>query len=339
VSKDDGGSTPQVSRWVGVIGLFVAPTTIITSVCIYFGFVSTRKFLSYFGIDSNAIGFTSTDHVIKSISVLYAPILMLLIAWTALLWAGEYTRRLAKAGRHTMLIRRLGWTTIVIGALGLLRGIVGVLLPQLSVFRSSLLTPVALGLGMVLTLIGCWLLGTLRTETTPRAFAAAQRASMFVAAAVLLMALFWLTNIFATVYGENEAQSTAAKLWAKEEGVILDTTDRLNPPQNLLLETKLAVPSASGDESVTYRYECFRSLVVRGDQWVLVPAKWTPEYGYAVIVADDSSNRISVTRIKGIADTGAANWDASNRPGGWQCPEVAPASAYGAAPNSSSPHS
>ena len=87
-------------------------------------------------------------------------------------------------------------------------------------------------------------------------------------------------------------------------------------------------------EPVTYRYECFRSLVVRGGQWVLVPAKWTPELGYAVIVADDSANRISVTRVKGIARTGAANWDESNRVG-WQCPEVAPASAYGSAPNSS----
>jgi hypothetical protein len=340
--RDEGvASTPQVVHWLGIVGLFIAPPTIITSVCVYFGFVSTRVFLSYFGIDSNAIGFTTSDHVMKSISVLYAPILLLLIAWAALLWAAEYTRRLANAGRRIGLIRGLGWTAIIVGALGVLRGIVGVLLPQLALIRNSLLTPMALGLGTVLVFIGCWLLATSRTDLTPRSFPAAERASLFVAAAVMLMALFWLTNIFATAYGENEAQRTAAKLWSKEEGVVLDTTERLALPKNLIAETTLgstaapdAAPSSDASRPVTYRYECFRSLLVRGDQWVLVPAKWTPEYGYAVIVTDDSYNRISVTRLKGIARTGASNWEASNR-GGWQCPDVAPASAYGPAANSS----
>ena len=341
MADNGGGSTPQFHRWIGIVGLFIAPTTIITSVCVYFGLVSTRRFYSYFGIDSNAIGFTTGDHVMKSISVLFAPILVLLIGWAALLWAGEYVRRLAKAGQRTGLIRGLGWTAIVVGGLGVLRGVVGVLLPKFALIRSPLLTPLALGLGTLLVVIGCWLLATSRTESAPRPFAAAERASLFVAAAMMLMALFWLTNIFATLYGEHEAKSTAAKLWARETGVVVDTTDRLNLPANLIVETPLtsgagdASPQTDASEAVTYRYKCFRSLAVHDDQWVLVPAKWTPQYGYAVIVTDDSASRISVTRLQGIARTGAANWDASNRPGGWQCPEVAPRSAYGPAPNSS----
>ena len=94
-------------RWIGIVGLFIAPTTIITSVCVYFGLVYTSKFYSYFGIESNAIGFTTSDHVTASISVLYAPILVLLLAWVALLWAGGYARRLVQAERRTSLIRRL----------------------------------------------------------------------------------------------------------------------------------------------------------------------------------------------------------------------------------------
>ena len=342
MSDDSGGSTPQVHRWIGIVGLFIAPTTIITSVCVYFGFVSTRTFYSYFGIDSNAIGFATSDYVMQSISILFAPILVLLIAWAALLWAGEYTRRLAKAGRRTGVIRVLGWAAVIVGGLGVLRGVVGVLRPQFALIRSPLLTPVALGLGTLLVIIGCWLLATLRTESAPRPFAAAERASLFVAAAVMVMALFWLTNIFATAYGEHDAQSTAAKLWSKETGVVLDTTDRLNLPANLIVESPLrstdsadASPQSDPSEADMYRYKCFRSLAVHDDQWVLFPAKWTPQYGYAVIVTDDDANRISVTRLKGLARTGAANWDASNKEGGWQCPEVAPRSAYGSAPNSS----
>ena len=52
---------------------------------------------------------------------------------------------------------------------------------------------------------------------------------------------------------------------------------------------------------------------------MLVPARWTPEYGYTVIVDVNSSNRISVLRLKGIGDTGAVNWS-----GNWVCPELAP---------------
>ena len=356
MSDDGEASTPQVHRWIGIVGLFIAPTTIITSVCVYFGLVYTRKFYSYFGIESNAIGFTSSDHVTASISVLYAPILVLLLAWVALLWAGGYARRLVQAGRRTGLIRRLAWAAIIVGALGVLRGVVGVLRPQLAVIRSPLLTPLALGLGTLLVIVGCWLLSTLRTacrrcqsstgrfgvsrsRSASRPFAAAERASLFVAAAMILMALFWLTNLFANAYGEQEAQKAAAKLWTKETSVILETTERLDPPPALIKRSALgstATPDGSTQaetsELVTYRYECFRPLVVRGDQWVLVPAKWTPQLGYAVIVTDDSSNRISVTQRKGIARTGAVNWKASNGPGGWQCPEVAPRSAYALPP-------
>ena len=121
--------------------------------------------------------------------------------------------------------------------------------PQLAVIRSPLLTPLALGLGTLLVIVGCWLLSTLRTArrrcqsstgqfgvsrsrsaSTRRPFAAAERASLFVAAAMILMALFWLTNLFATAYGEQEAQKAAAKLWTKETSVILETTERLDPP-------------------------------------------------------------------------------------------------------------
>ena len=97
---------------------------------------------------------------------------------------------------------------------------------------------------------------------------------------MMLMALFWLTNIFATLYGEHEAKSTAAAV-GQETGVV-DTTDRLNLPANLIVETPLtsgvgdASPQTDASEAVTYRYKCFRSLAVHKDQWVLVPAKWTP---------------------------------------------------------------
>jgi hypothetical protein len=326
VSDDDGGaSTPQVvHRWLGIVGLFVAPTTVITSVCFYFGYVYTRKFYGYFGIDPDALGFAGTDYVSKSVSVLFGPIVILLLGWLALLWAGQYARRLANDSRRTRQIRTGAWAAITIGGLIALRGIVGVVRPQLVTTSNQAVSPLALAVGTVSVLIGCWLLNLLVAGETPRPVAAAERVSLLIACAVIVLALFWLTRVFADAYGENQARITAGKLWSRETGVVLDTSERLDLPADQIVESKLGsgpapASAAAATGAITYRYKCFRSLVVHGDQWVLVPARWLPQSGYAVIVTDDSSTRISVVRKKGIADTDAANWY-----GGWQCPEVGP---------------
>jgi hypothetical protein len=329
--SDEATASPHlaVNRWVGIVGLFIAPTTIITSVCYFFGYIWTRKYLSYFGIDSNAVGYTSGDYVLKSVSVLYAPILILLLGSAAALWGVAYIRRMAQEQRGTRIILAAGWTALVVGAALTLRGVVGVIGPRLELIHSTLLTPLALGLGPVALVVGFWLLSTVGARTAPEPFTNARRVSLVAAGAVIVMALFWLTHIFATAYGENEAKTTASELWSKETGVTLYTTARLGAPTNLIVESVLqptnppnvgtpAAPASTG----TFRYLCLRALVVRGDRWVLVPARWTPEFGYAVIVDANASNRLSVLRLKGIGDTGAVDWA-----GNWVCPELAPPTA------------
>jgi hypothetical protein len=327
-------AAPQlaINKWVGVVGLFVAPTTIVTSVCYFFGYIWTRKYLSYFGIDSNAIGYTSSDYVLKSVSVLYAPILVLIVGSAAAWWGVAHIRSLAEQERGTRPIRVAGWTAIVVGAALTMRGVVGVIGPGLELVHGTLLTPLALCTGPVALIVGFWLKSLSRSRTQPAQFTNARLVSVVAAGSVIVMAMFWLTNIFATAYGESEAKSTAAQLWSKETGVTLYTGDRLGAPPNLVVEAPLSRSDSSeaaqpaGASSDTFRYLCLRALVVRGDRWVLVPARWTPEYGYAVIVDANASNRISVLRLKGIGDTGAVNWS-----GNWVCPELASPTASAAA--------
>jgi hypothetical protein len=156
-----------------------------------------------------------------------------------------------------------------------------------------------------------------RPGDLPRAATPAQRCTWLFAGAAIVLALFWLTNIFATKYGQQQAQNTAGDLWDKETVVVLDTTEPLFAPSNLVQETPLGEQPG---QRFAYRYECLRTLVVRPDRWVLVPARWTVQNGYALIIPFDDSTRISLTRLHGLADNKeATNWDAH-----WQCPEVAP---------------
>jgi hypothetical protein len=125
--------------------LFAAPTTVITAVCYFFGYVYLSSYYGYFGIDAAAIGFTTTDYVLASVRVLALPVMVLLLGVGMLLWGGgAYARRLARAGRWIGLIRAGGLTATTVGALSMTSGIAGLMNPSLT---PSNFSPVAFGLG------------------------------------------------------------------------------------------------------------------------------------------------------------------------------------------------
>jgi len=311
-----------MQRWVGVIGLFVAPTTVITGLCYYFGFLYTRKYFAYFGVDASAIGFSTSDYVIRSVTALYVPVLAFVFCWVAVLWAALYVRRLAQAGQRNKLLRRTALLLIAIGLLGVLRGVFGMTLPQYAYPRNAALTPLAVGLGAAAIVIGSWLLVTIRAGAGPQPFAMVARATLLAAAAIMVLAMFWVTANLASHYGEEQAKSTAAGLWKQETGVVLDTSERLSAPQQFVRET--ALDSADPGRGIRFRYRCFRALVVKDGRWVLIPAAWEPTHGYSLIVTTDAGTRVSFWKYAGIVDTAAGNWDRSRQANGWPCPEVGP---------------
>ncbi len=308
-------------KWIGIVGLLIAPTTLITSLCYFYGYVATRTYFSYFGIDTDAIGFTTTDYVMKSVPALYVPLVVGLLTWVAMLWAGDYLRRVVKSGRRPRLLRRLAWVAMAVGAVGVARAIVGLTKPEWAPIHVDALTPVALGLGTALLMVGFWMLAGTRAPDAPRPFAAAERGSLIVAAGAIVVALFWVTDIFATFRGQDLARNINAGLWSRENVVVLDVDAGQDLPLLLDHQIKVSWAPLGSDptaKSTFLRYECFRALAIHNDRWVLVPARWAPAGGFAVIVTADSSHVISLKRIEHIADSDAAK----NTAGNWECPEV-----------------
>ena len=316
--------TRGLSKWIGVVGLFVAPTTVIASVCYYFGYVSTRKYFAYFGIDTDAVGFTSSDYVTRSVRALFVPVITGLLISAALLWAGAYLRRVVQSGNRNRA-RTLGWMAVAVGAVSMAWAILSLTRPQWALIHVDALTPVALGLGAALLGLGTWMLTSSGAPDGAGLLAAARRASLVVVAGAIVPALFWITDIFAASYGEDQAKITTAGLWSQQSSVVLDADASLYlpvPPGQI----KVTVPPPAADPAAKpkfLRYQCFRVLAVHGDRWILVPARWTPEYGYAVIVTPDSSHSISVLHVKKIGASDAAKM----RGTALECPEVAGAQA------------
>jgi hypothetical protein len=319
--SEDRRASPALPKWIGIMGLFIAPTTIITSLCYFYGYVATRTYFSYFGIDTDAIGFTTTDYVMKSAPALYVPLVVGLLTWVAMLWVGDYLRRLLQCGHRPRLLRRLASVAMAVGAVGVARAIVGLTKPDWAPIHVDAVTPVALGLGAALLVVGFWMLAGTRAADAPQPFAAAERGTLIVAAAAIMVALFWVTDVFATFRGHDLANNTNAGLWSRETVVVVDVDARQDLPLLLANQIKVSWAPLGSDptaKSTFLRYECFRALAVHNDRWVLVPARWAPAGGFAVIVTADSSHVISLKRIEHIADSDAAK----NKAGNWECPEV-----------------
>ena len=71
-------------RIVGLVVALVAPTTLITALAYYFGYRREQAFAGYFGIDSSALGFSTSDYVLRSVDALFVPVaIVLLVAFGA----------------------------------------------------------------------------------------------------------------------------------------------------------------------------------------------------------------------------------------------------------------
>ena len=66
---------------------------------------------------------------------------------------------------------------------------------------------------------------------------------------LLVLALFWATNIFATKAGEVDGINAAGTLWPTETTIIVDTHERLFLPKELVKETPLTLADSPQGES------------------------------------------------------------------------------------------
>ncbi|SEK19391.1 hypothetical protein [Rhodococcus maanshanensis] len=313
-------SPVEIHRWVGVVGAVLAPTTLVTALCYYFGYVYTRKELAFFGVDCDALGLTSTDYVRGSVTVLYAPLLLLLVGWFAAVWIGEYAGRSIRTGQRPHFVRNVARTALAVGAALILTGIAGVWAAGYTAHLTVIswaFSPIALGLGGLLTIAGYWVLVASRAEQTSDKPTPTARVSQVLAISVMVLALFSLMHSFASWLGNSDAQAIANGLWAKESVVTVVRDERLDVPRNLVAETLV---EAQPGQPPAFRYQCFRTLVARSDLWVLVPAKWSSTNGYAVIVPAESAV-VSQSRSSTYKEIAEANPDPVEVP--WECPERA----------------
>ncbi len=272
-------------KWMGFLSSFVAPLTLVTALLFYFGYVSTREFFRYFGVDVDIIGLSSQEFVMRSPGALFIPVMVLLLLAAALIVGHRVLRRrlqTAPVSRQRRVVGAIAWTGIAFILVGL--GF-AFLVPVLGgESYAALLTPLSLAIGAGLAAYAA---------ATARALGATGVGRSVVVILVIVMAAgaFWCTATVAQWWGLGQARALASDLRTLP-AVVLDTKERLYPGNDAITFQELGAP-ASGDESTApaakygFRYYGLRLLTQGDGRLYLVPDEWSPDASTLVVPYDD----------------------------------------------------
>jgi hypothetical protein len=289
-----------LERVVQVATAIIAPTTVLTALLFYFGWIRTNALFQYFGVDAAVLGFTTQDYLLRSTEALYVPLGTLLVVGLAGIWAHSQVEAWLAGRNRGGLPRRTGLAVGAVGVVGLAlfaRGVAGVAVPRLS-RDGFLVTPVCLGLGAILGAYAQWLWRRLR-QPQGRGGASRPRwpglVGLGLVAMLVVLSLFWATTDYARAYGRGRAVAYARDLTVRP-GVVVYSAERLFLQGPGVRESALP---ASEHARYRYRYSGLRLLTEARGRLFLLPAGWTTAGGAAIALAADDQLRVEFTRGHG----------------------------------------
>ncbi|MFC0847667.1 MULTISPECIES: hypothetical protein [Streptomyces] len=274
---------PPWGNWLKAVAGFVAPTTLLTGLLLYFGYAYSSSFYAYFGIDLATLGLSTQDLLLRSAAGLYMPLAVALAAGLAgalgLAWVSSIGD--ARPG----LVRRLGRVGVGLAVGGGALFVLG-LLGGLQVWPAGPLdTPLLFGGGLLLVVYG----RTLHLKTTGHPFPGELKALAVVAALVALSS-FWAVQAYAQSHGRDDGRELARNLWHRPT-VVVDTPEQLYFGAAPVKETSL--PAGGPGQKYKYRYRGVRLLAQSGNRMFLIPDGWTRTRGFVIMVPADGTVRVA----------------------------------------------
>ncbi|MHC2999094.1 hypothetical protein OB08_07605 [Microbacterium sp. HJ5] len=271
---------------MGFLSSFVAPLSLVTALLFYFGYVSTREFFRYFGIDVDLIGLSSQEFVMRSPGALFVPVVILLLLAAGLLVGHRLLRRWLQAkpaATRRRVIAAFAWTGIALLLAGL---VLAFLIPVIGWPVAQLLAPLLLAVGAGLSAYASSTVRALGGTTVGRSV-------VVILVLVMVAGTFWSTATVAQWWGLGQARALASDLTTLP-AVVLDTKDRLHPGNADIVLRELgesASDPADGEAppapAFGYRYFGLRLLAQGGGRLYLVPDRWSPDASTIVVPYDE----------------------------------------------------
>jgi hypothetical protein len=270
-------------KWMGFLSNVIAPATLLTGLLFYFGYVSSRSFFLYFGVDVDVLDLTNQQFVMRSPGALFIPVMVLLLLAAGIIVAHRLLRRrlVAAAGKSARVVSTIAWTGIGLLLAGLALAFAYALLATWPFYGFATASCLAIGAGLAAY-----------AASTARALSGAKhgRALVVLLVAVMVAGTFWATAAVAEWWGRGQARALAGDLTTLP-AVVLDTRERLAPGNAAITVTMLQRETddegAVAPGQFAFRYHGLRLLVRGGDQLFLVPDTWSKDASTLVVPFGD----------------------------------------------------
>jgi hypothetical protein len=281
---------PQLVRLLGTV---VGPTTLVTALMFYFGQSHAYYFYDYFGVNSTLLDLTTRDYVQRAVDGLFVPLLVGASVGLLALWAHSLLRtRLAELPRRRVvgLIAGMAAVGLVLAVGGFWSAFaVTVLRPQMY----GTAAPLSLAFGVLLLVYAVHLwrsVGAGRPATGPAARPALGRVAEWAAVFVLVgLSLFWAANNYSVAVGRQQAHRMVLQL-PREPSVVLFSERSLSLAAPGVREVRCKDPEAG----YRFRYDGLKLLPQSGDQYVLLPERWSRADGVAILIPRNDSLRMEL---------------------------------------------
>lgn len=273
-------SEPDVwSKVLKAVSAFGPPITIGAALLLYFGWARSEAQATAMGLDVSMFGYSAQDYMLRSISSLFVPLVVLFVLAIAWLVGDRALRRLIDVGRHVRAIRGVALAAVAVGIVTAAALAIGAFLnPPVPPLYGPYLMALAV-------LIATW--GS-RLARYARHGAAARGGRILettLVACLVTLLLFWGTAEFAQARGQQLAHGLERGVESMPRGILY------SPTPLSISAPGVAEESVGTEESPLYRYTGLRLLVVSGGRVFFLHDGWTRDAGHVVIIPDDDSVR------------------------------------------------
>ena len=300
---------PQAGGAVGladvlqVVSLVVAPTTFVTALLYYFGWVSTGAEVGNFGLAQSLLGLSTTDYVLRSVAPMFWPLSLLVLAVVlGFLLHLALMRTLPRSKPSTQL-----WVPILIGVVGLVVLWQGVAAPfeiPRAIAEYGFTPPqIFMAAGTALISYAGYLWDRLRVparqrrpwvETSPWA----ARGLVVFPILLVLLFIFWAVSDYAAAYGRTHAKELEGRL-DERSSVTVYSAKRLYLDDSGDGSSDSGVhedPLPDRDGAYRYRYQGLRLLARSNGRYFLLPGNWSPAHPFTIIQRDSETIRVDHRR-------------------------------------------
>jgi hypothetical protein len=264
-----------------------------TALLFYFGWVRTHVQARTLGFDAALLDYSLHDYVMRSIDVLYNPILVLALTAVGLQWLHRrWIMPTVRGPRRDVWLRRLAgallWSTV---AWALLFAGLAYAAPSLVGFCiAAFLTAV---------LLSVFYARSLRAGLDdPRHRTGVSNSLLLV---LLALAVFWATEQVARTVGEAYAVQIAADR-NRLAAVVVYSAKSLHLSGSGVVESRLSAP----DAQYLYRYDGLRLVQRSQDRYFLIGDGWSPQDRRVILLQESDGIRLEFHRhgreLAGLSD-------------------------------------